>query len=175
MNWFETQSWSDLNLLELGSGGSTLYFSRFFRSITSFETNSEWYHKLIHKVPESVNLYQTESISSSLQNVNTDNFDVILIDCAENRANLSHILANKNYKGIIFHDNAEWYRNSINILRSVGYYEVPFFGIKPVDDHVASTSLLIKESNIAKVFNSNWQKLPRFASYKSMNPWDESN
>ena len=85
-------------------------------------------------------------------------------------------MANKNYKGIIFHDNAEWYRNSINILRSVGYYEIPFFGIKAVDDHVASTSLLIKESNMSKVFNSNWQKLPRFASYRSTNnSWDESN
>ena len=175
LNWFETQSWSDFNLLELGSGGSTLYFSKFFRSVTSYETNSEWYDTLIQKVPSSVNLYQTDSIYSSLQNINIDNFDVILIDCAENRANLSQILVNKNYKGIIFHDNAEWYRNSINILGSVGYYEVPFFGIKPVDDHVASTSLLIKESNISKVFNSNWQKLPRFATYSSTNPWDESN
>lgn len=175
LNWFETQSWSDFNLLELGSGSSTLYFSRFFKSITSYETNSEWYHKLINKTPASVNLYQTDSISYSLQNINTDNFDVILIDCAENRANISQILVNKNYQGIIFHDNAEWYRNSINTLRSVGYYEVPFFGLKPVDDHVASTSLLIKESNMSKVFNSNWQKLPRFASYRSTNAWDERN
>ena len=176
LNWFETQSWSDLNLLEFGSGGSTLYFSKFFRSVTSYETNLEWYNQLIKEVPLSVNLYQTDSISSSLQNVNTDNFDVILIDCAENRANLSKILVNKNYKGIIFHDNAEWYRNSINILRSVGYYEIPFFGIKAVDDHVASTSLLIKESNMSKVFNSNWQKLPRFASYRTTkNSWDQSN
>ena len=175
LNWFETQSWSDRNLLELGSGGSTLYFSKFFRSITSYENNLEWYDFLIQKVPSSVNLYQTDSIHSSLQNINIDDFDVILIDCGENRAKLSQILANKNYKGIIFHDNAEWYRNSINILRSVGYYEVPFFGIKPVDDHVASTSLLIRESNISSVFNSNWQKLPRFASYRSTNKWDESN
>ena len=175
LNWFETQSWSDCNLLELGSGGSTLYFSKFFRSVTSYETNLEWYDFLIQKVPSSVNLYQTDSIHSSLQKINIDDFDVILIDCGENRAKLSQILANKNYKGIIFHDNAEWYRNSINILRSVGYYEVPFFGIKPVDDHVASTSLLIKESNISKVFNSDWQKLPRFASYRSTNTWDESN
>ncbi len=96
-----------------------------------------------------------------------------MIDCAENRANLSHILANKNYKGIIFHDNAEWYRNSINILRSVVYYELPFFGLIPVDYHVASASLLIKESNMSKVLNYNWQKLPTFSSYKSNNKWDK--
>ena len=70
LNWFETQSWSDLNLLEFGSGGSTLYFSKFFRSVTSYETNLEWYNQLIKEVPLSVNLYQTDSISSSLQNVN---------------------------------------------------------------------------------------------------------
>ena len=172
LNWFETQSWSNSNLLELGSGGSTLYFSKFFKSVTSYETNSEWYSKLVNKIPSSVNLKQTDSIFYSLNNVTLDDFDVILIDCGENRAKVSQILANKKYKGIIFHDNAEWYRNSIDILRSVGYIEIPFFGIKPVDDHVASTSLLIQESDVSKVFKSNWQKLPKFASYKPTNSWD---
>ncbi len=172
LHWFETQCWSKLHLLELGSGGSTLYFSKFFRAVTSYETNNDWYTQLLPKVPSKVNLKKIDSMKYSLQNEIINQFDVILIDCAENRANLSQILVNKNYKGIIFHDNAEWYRNSINILRSVGYIEIPFFGIKPVDDHVASTSLLIKESDISRVFNSNWKKLPKFASYSSNNPWD---
>ena len=174
LHWFETQSWSNYNLLELGSGGSTLYFSKFFRSVTSYETNSKWYSQLVSKVPSTVNLKKTDSIYSSLENELIENFDVILIDCAENRANLSKLLATKDFKGIIFHDNAECYRNSINILTSVGFFEIPFFGIKPVDDHVASTSLLIKESAISKVLNSNWQKLPKFASYKPNNIWDKS-
>ncbi len=127
LHWFETQSWSNFDLLELGSGGSTLYFSNFFRSITSYETNSEWYSQLMEKVPSSVKLKKTESIANSLIDERINQFDAILIDCAENRANLSQILVNKNYKGIIFHDNAEWYRNSINLLISAGYVEIPFF------------------------------------------------
>ncbi len=172
LNWFETQSWSNCNLLELGSGGSTLYFSKFFKSITSYENDPKWYEEMLKKVPSRVNLIKTDSIYNSLKCAKVEDFDVVLIDVAENRANLSRILANKNYKGIVFHDNAEWYRNSINILRSIGYIEIPFFGIKPVDDHVASTSVLIQEGDVSKVFKSDWEKIPKFSSYNPTNRWD---
>ncbi len=173
LNWFETQSWSNCNLLELGSGSSTLYFSSFFKSITSYETNQEWYSKILKKVNQSVNLKKVNSILESLENVNINDFDVILIDAGENRAKLSKLIVSKQFKGIIFHDNAEWYRNSINILTEVGYIEIPFFGIKPVDDHVASTSVLVQESGLSRIFSSDWKEIPKFSSYRKNNSWDQ--
>ena len=172
INWFETQSWSDYKLLELGSGNSTLYFLNFFKSITSYETNQEWYSKILNKVNQSVKLKKVNSILESLENENINDFDVILIDAGENRAKLSKLIASKQFKGIIFHDNAEWYRNSINILIDVGYIEIPFFGIKPVDDHVASTSVLVQQSNLSKIFRSDWNQIPKFCSYRENNSWD---
>ena len=173
LNWFETQLWSNSNLLELGSGSSTLYFSNFFNSVKSYENNSEWYHKMVKQVPESVNINFSESIASALHDEDFAKFDVVLIDAAESRSEISRILVKKKYKGIIFHDNAEWYRNSIDILTTAGFIEIPFFGLKPVYDFVASTSLLVLKEDISKVFNSNWQKIPRFSSYRQRNPWDE--
>ncbi len=172
LNWFETQQWSDKNLLELGSGGSTLYFSNFFNSITSYETKKEWFDKLFKEIPNSVNLIQTESIIESIKILNINDFEVILVDSGENRAKITKILANKNYKGTIFFDNSEWYRNSIRILESVGFLEVPFFGIKAGEDRVSSTSVLFQTLQINKLFKSNWEKLPKFASYKPNNRWD---
>ena len=78
----------------------------------------------------------------------------------------------------------QWYREKIrefgtpkamDLIRDGKQATRPFFGIKPVDDHVASTSLLIQESDVSKVFNSNWQKLPKFASYTPTNSWDKTN
>ena len=173
INWFETQLWSDKKLLELGSGSSTFYFSNFFQSITSYENNQDWYLKMFEKKPKSVQLNYTKCIIDSLQNENINDFDVLLLDLAENRAKISRFLASENFKGIIIFDNSEWYRNSIRILESVGYYEIPFFGIKPVEDWVSSTSLLIREKDISKVLKSDWQRIPKFSSYKPSNPWDD--
>ena len=172
LNWFETQSWSDKKLLELGSGSSTLYFSKFFSSLTSLETNEDWYSKMLKEISDKVNLKKTESILSSIEDENIYDYDVILIDPGENRAKIARFLASNKFNGIIFFDNSEWYRKSIKILVSLGYYEIPFFGIKPVEDWVSCTSVLIRNTDMDRVFNSDWQGLPEFASFKPSNSWD---
>ena len=115
--------------------------------------------------------FEHRNFACSKENVNE--FHIVLIDAGENRANLSKILVDLNYRGIVIIDNAEWYRNSVNIFLSVGYLEIPFFGIKPVHDHVCSTSLLIQASDFSKVFKSDWKKIPKFSSYRTTNKWDE--
>ena len=115
---------------------------------------------------------KTESILSSIENENLKNYDVILIDPGENRAKIARFLASNNFNGIIFFDNSEWYRQSIKILASIGYYEIPFFGLKPVEDWVSCTSVLIRNKDMGRGFNSDWQALPEFASYKPYNSWD---
>lgn len=172
LNWFETQTWSDKKFLELGSGSSTLYFSKFFGSITSLETNQDWYSNMLKEISDKVNLKKTESILSTLEDENLNNYDVILVDPGENRAKISRFLASNNFNGIIFFDNSERYRNSIRILVSQGYYEIPFFGLKPVSDWVACTSVLIRNTDIDRVFNSNWKAFPEFATYNPSNSWD---
>tara|TARA_B100000700_G_C14986034_1_gene828877 strand:+ start:336 stop:1352 length:1017 start_codon:yes stop_codon:yes gene_type:complete len=172
LNWFETQSWSNYKLLELGSGSSTLYFSTFFKSVTSYETNEYWYNKIVKNIDKSVSLNKCNSILDSLDHENINEYDVVLIDANENRAKLSRTIISKKFDGIIFHDNAEWYRKSISIFLDEGYIEIPFFGIKPIDDHVASTSVLVKESNVSKIFSSNWKAIPKFCEFKTNHSWD---
>ncbi|MBW3042437.1 hypothetical protein [Prochlorococcus marinus] len=172
INWFETQAWSNYNFLELGSGSSTLYFANFFKSITSYETNEKWYQNLLSEIPNSVNLVKCDSIISALKADNIHSYDVLLIDSAQSRSNVSRYIVEKKFNGLIFFDNSEWYRNSINIIKSLGYVEIPFFGIRPIEDWVACTSVLVKTSDISSFFDSSWKKLPNFCAYKSNNQWD---
>jgi tetratricopeptide (TPR) repeat protein len=172
LNWFETQSWSNKKLLELGSGSSTLYFSKYFSSLTSLETNQDWYYKILKEIPETVNVKLTDSILHSIEDENIDDYDVVLIDPGENRAKIARLLVKNKFKGIIFFDNSEWYRKSIKMLVSHGYFEIPFFGIKPVEDWVSCTSVLIRHQDMAKILNSDWQKLPKFSSFDPSNQWD---
>lgn len=177
LNWFETQNWNSFNLLELGAGGSTLYFSNFFKSVTSYETNQIWFDNLSLKVSNNVNLMRVDSIFDTLNKNNKKNihdFDVILIDAAENRAKLTSWLIKQNYKGIIFFDNSEWYRNSINMLIKDDYLEIPFFGLKPIEDWVSCTSILAKTSTLKGILNGKWLSLPKLSWKEPIgNNWDD--
>ena len=178
LNWFETQKWNSLKLLELGSGNSTLYFSKFFKSVTSYETNQDWFDKLILKIPTNVNLIKTDSIIKSFKNndiKDINNYDVILIDAGENRAKVSRWLTDQSYKGIIFFDNSEWYRKSIGILLDKGFLEIPFFGIKPIEDWVSCTSIIAEPSALKNIFKRNWISFPKLTLQSSNNLWDDEN
>ena len=176
--WFETQSWHSMKLLEFGSGGSTLYFSKFFKSLTSFETNKDWYEQISSKAPKNVSVIKVKSIIESLrENIIKDisDFDVILIDAGENRAKITHWLVNKNFKGIIFFDNSDHYRNSIKTFIDNEYIEIPFFGLKPIEDCVSCTSILIKPSMLKNISKGNWVSTPKLAKKLSANLWDDEN
>jgi len=46
IDYLESHDFSDFNLIEFGSGNSTLYFEKRFKSVTSYETDIEWYKKI---------------------------------------------------------------------------------------------------------------------------------
>tara|TARA_B100001559_G_scaffold313568_1_gene312782 strand:- start:183 stop:1193 length:1011 start_codon:yes stop_codon:yes gene_type:complete len=176
--WFETKNWSSMKLLEFGSGGSTLYFSKFFKSLTSFETNEDWYQEISSKAPKNANIIKVESIIDSLnkktiKNINT--FDAILIDAGENRAKITRYLVDNNFEGIIFFDNSDHYRNSISNFIDNGFIEIPFFGLKPIEDAVSCTSILIKPSMLKIISDGNWISLPKLRKEISDNLWDDEN
>ena len=174
LDWFETQRWNSLSLLELGAGGSTLYFSKFFKSVTSYETSQSWFDKLLLKKPNNVNLIKVDTIFDALKE-NTKNihsFDVILIDAGENRAKLARWLVNEGYRGIIFFDNSEWYRKSIEMFLKEGFVEIPFLGLKPIEDWVSCTSIVAEPSALKDIFNHNWISLPKLSWEQSNDAWD---
>lgn len=77
---------SSYRVLEFGSGGSTLFFSRRCLSVLTFETDNEWYEKtkneLIKKNISNCTLIlnnNEDEIAEKLKNEKV--FDVVLIDC----------------------------------------------------------------------------------------------
>ncbi len=176
LNWFETQNWGSMKLLEFGSGGSTLYFSKFFKSVTSLETNKDWFEKISSKAPKNVTVLKVKSIIESLRAdsiKNINNFDAILIDAGENRAKITRYLVDSNFKGIIFFDNADNYRNSIGTLTRNGYIEIPFFGLKPITDYLDCTSILMRHSMAKTFLDADWVSLPKLRKEMSSNLWDD--
>lgn len=169
--WFETQNWREKRLLELGAGNSTLYFAEHFSSVNSYETDSHWFAKLLEQIPKNVQLEQAERIRDAVSSIDPNNFDAVLVDAGENRANLVRWLIENSYRGLIFLDNAEWYRNTVQLLREQGAIEIPFFGIKPTQDRISATSLMAWPEALARSLSTEWQKWPDLA-VKATNSWD---
>ena len=170
--WFETQNWAGKTLLELGSGSSTLYFAKHFERLISWETNKNWFSTLSEVLPINVEYEFVESIMNAFKSFDVNSCDVILLDCAENRANIARAISEKGFKGIVFFDNSEWYRNGISFLTRSSFLEIPFFGLKPVEDWVSCTSVLFSDNNTNDMLSSNWKALPDFANYMPNNSWD---
>lgn len=171
--WFETQEWKDSDLLELGAGNSTFYFSNYFRNITSYEISKVWFKQIKNKIPLNVNLIKTKSILKSLKLENLTKYNVIFVDSSENRANISKEIIKQNFQGVIFFDNSDIYRKSISLFIKQSYIEIPFFGIKPIEPNISCTSILIKQDKLSDLFDSNWVKYPFLNNPLSRNLWDE--
>jgi tetratricopeptide (TPR) repeat protein len=172
LGWFETQNWDNKVLLELGSGSSTLYFAKHFKKIVSWETNKDWFSTLQEILPDNIEHHFVDSILKAFDSFDIHSFDAILLDCAENRAYIAKAISESGFKGVVFFDNSEWYRNGVNYLRKSGFREIPFFGLKPVEDWVSCTSVLFRDSSSEHILASNWKALPKFANYTPNNSWD---
>ena len=59
-------------------------------------------------------------------------------------------------------------------MTEAGFMEIPFFGLKPVEDWVSCTSLLSRDSSLEHLLSSDWKAIPSFANYKQNNAWDKT-
>lgn len=145
LDYLTTLNLEDRSLTELGSGNSTLFFSKIFNQVTSYETNEKWITQLREKIDKNVklNLISTEELE--LASFDIHELDIILVDFAGKRTKFIYNYFSKTTKKapIIFFDNTDMYRNGVEILKENGYTEIPFYGFKSGQTWISCTSVFI--------------------------------
>jgi predicted O-methyltransferase YrrM len=68
----------DFEVLEHGSGGSTLWFAEQVKAVVSIESNIEWYYSLEENLPANINLILWPW--KQFPNLSPNQFDLLLID-----------------------------------------------------------------------------------------------
>ena len=167
LNAVETEN---ARMVELGSGNSTLWFAKQFKSVLSLETHPEWHASLSKKVPENVNLKLVTMDEMLTPSIEFQKEDYLLIDFAGHRSRyIKNLIEQANQlPGQIILDNSDWYRRGSSLLREAGYMEIPFFGFKSGKTHLDCTSLFINRlSKLPLPFNT-----PEF-TVELENAWDE--
>jgi hypothetical protein len=148
IDFLESYDFSQHSLIEFGSGQSTIYFSKKFLNVVSFENNKDFFNKLKKKLKNNVT-YNFISNSDLLKNnykVNIDDKTIVLVDCSANRNIVIHNIFKNNMPNILILDNSEFYPNSCKYIVSNGYMEIPFWGLRPTEVYNSCTSVFIKNN-----------------------------
>jgi hypothetical protein len=127
---------SNLNVLEFGSGNSTLFLAKRVKKVTALEHDDGWFQNILAKKTSNVEIKFVSSVEvkNYLQPlVEDEKYDVIIIDglfrneCI--RASLKHLSED----GIIILDDSERddYAEGITFLVKNGFRQLNFSGIAP--------------------------------------------
>lgn len=162
-------------LIELGAGFSTLWLSKRFGKLRSFETNPDWHAAVARNVASNVELSLVSLAELENAQLEYRGEEWLLVDFAGKRSAflnhfLSQVVAPRRPSAIVL-DNADWYRRGAKLLQEHGYLELPFYGFKSGQSFISCTSLFIDAPRFAPAQKASFYQ-PAF-SREMNNSWDE--
>jgi precorrin-6B methylase 2 len=136
---------SSFDLLELGAGSSTEFWTQCTKSVLALETDAQWVERLRAR-----NIANLETRLTTAATIAHDvaqlgrKFDAIVIDCAANRLHLAQGAARiLNPGGFVILDNSDWFPNAARALRDADLIQVDFHDFRPLHHYRCTTSLFV--------------------------------
>ena len=131
-------SFQGCNVLELGSGQSTLYWQERAQSVTSLEHDHHWLHLLRLRVKKNVTLKYWQE-EARFNDFDFSNFEIVVIDGLERGSALDSLgLAIENSSktnanpDLVILDNANWFPRKVTIFRMrTNFIPINFIGFAP--------------------------------------------
>lgn len=165
-------TWADV--LEIGSGGSTVFLSKRVKTVTAFETDAGWAQKLIDRGLPNVKtvLIERDQLARELAGLE-GGFDIICVDPAGNRLECAKAAARHlRPGGFIILDNAEWYPNTAAYLRSLDLIEVDMYDFRALRHYRTTTSLFLHPDFRPRPLRNRMPAVPIGGRAITANGWD---
>jgi hypothetical protein len=146
--FLEAKDFARCQVLEFGAGYSTLWWAACAARVVSFESNMEWFQKLLPLVPSNVVLSHDPSKKPALTDITRhgDKYDIIIIDGMHRQHCAAFARGLLAPDGAIIVDNAEGYgetaEQSITMYFRGEFSRVDFYGYCPGVIKPHCTSLL---------------------------------
>jgi hypothetical protein len=157
VDFLSTINFSNSEVFEYGSGGSTLWWASRSKNITSIEYNLEWLDLVKNAAPKNVTIQHhpiDPGYSKTILETN-NKFDVIVIDGAHRFSCAKDAPTQLSDKGIIILDNTEWHLNAAKALRDQGFLQIDFAGFCPLNSFPSVSSIFFKASSNLILNNRN--------------------
>ncbi|MHB8319630.1 MAG: O-methyltransferase [Acidimicrobiales bacterium] len=137
---------SSADVLEFGSGQSTLWWASKAHTVTSFEQSSDWYRYVIDRVPGNASVVLAEDlVHHARAPIDLDRtFDVVIIDGGDRALAAQTALMLVKPDGLVVFDNSEGFWGEVgtypilDLFDGAGYFRIDFNGYAP---GVLSTSV----------------------------------
>lgn len=144
-------------VLEWGSGNSSLFFANRVKSIISIENDHIWYEHVNRKKLENQQIVLTnlEDYEKKPSEFNKK-FDIVIVDGKKRYECALEVPKYLKNDGLVILDNSDWYKNSAKMIRNLGLIQVDFAGFGPINHYVWTTSVFLPEStplNLIMIFN----------------------
>lgn len=143
-HWLDPSS----SVLELGSGGSTLFWAERGNPVTSIENSASWLKKVADATAQykDVNLVFGDYPEAVARLGVSRPFDVLVIDHFTDGSRsdvLKHCLPLLTNEAVIIWDNSDRQdsESGRNELLRLGYKEIAFFGLSPGNAYCSQTSI----------------------------------
>jgi hypothetical protein len=142
---------STMHLLEFGSGNSTFYFQKICGSVTSVESNNEWFEKVSKSIdPSVVRIYhRTGADYWGCVDEFEKEFDLVLVDGEERLECARAGLAKLSSRGVVILDNSvrAEYRVIYDLLQGLTFRSIDFFGVAPGSRKFNCTTVFYRDGN----------------------------
>jgi hypothetical protein len=153
IDFLEPRLNSQLNLLEYGSGSSTLFYSKRVKSVVAVEHEKEWIEKIKLSLPANVSIiqenleYNGEYSKASLKT--GKKFHLIIVDGRDRVNCLINSISSLTDDGVMILDDSEReeYANGVQKILENNYKKLDFWGIAPGLIYKKCTSIFYKNSN----------------------------
>jgi hypothetical protein len=148
IDWIISWDLSKLSYLEIGSGGSTVYFQKYFGNITSIEATTNYYNNLKSKLNKNVDYKNISKVKLEEGDFEVgDYYDFCLIDDNLHRHSLTSNLLKKSKFAYLIFDSTEQYPNTCEFIRDSGYTtQIDFWGFKNSQSFESCTSVFINDN-----------------------------
>ena len=155
IDFLEPRLSKDLNILEFGSGNSTLFFSCRVKSVFSIEHDMKWIELLEKKISHNCKIINYSLSDERYENPisNGELFDVILVDGRKRVKCVLNCLDKLSPKGVIILDDSERYEydEAVNFMLSKHFKKIDFWGISPGTFYNKCTTVFYRSENCLKI------------------------
>jgi hypothetical protein len=135
------------DLLELGGGHSTEFWSQRVQSVTTLETDAQWARVLAsHNHPNTkIQATTAERVADDMKALGRK-FDAVIVDASASRYRCAKTaLGLLKPGGFILLDNSDWYPNTTAMLRAADLIQVDFHDFRALRWYRCATSLFLHQ------------------------------
>ena len=153
IDFVEDKIKSNFLIFEFGGGQSTLWWSKKVKQVISIESDEGWFNQIHQQMPKNVqlNLEADENKYANFILQYPDKyFDVIIVDGINRNICLQNSIEKIKENGLIIFDNTDDHRydSSLQLLLSLGYKRIDFWGLIPGYLYKNCTSIFFKSTEI---------------------------